>query len=103
MSITFTKRVSLDFLGDEYKGSYIDFKAIPVKNYKAIQDDIKNLEGNDNNTFGYMQNLLETNFIGGKLVQGEKEIGLAAENIGDLPGNAFLDCYKSMMGTPDPN
>lgn len=36
--IVIKKKVSLGFLGDEYKDAYITFRSMPIKDYSAVMD-----------------------------------------------------------------
>ena len=40
MAIVIRKKVSLDFLGEEYKGAELYFRAIPMKDYEQMMDEL---------------------------------------------------------------
>lgn len=43
------KRVSLDFLGDEYKDASITFRSMPIPDYEVIASEIKNVKDGEAN------------------------------------------------------
>ena len=57
--IVIKKRVSLDFLGEDYKEAYINFKSIPALDYEQIQEDTKKLEEGDKNSLTYIIGVLK--------------------------------------------
>jgi len=85
------KTFKLDFLGDGWKGSYIKFKALTVKDFKKVLDsvplDIEELEQDE--VLGAVDNaikLLKDNFIEGKGLGADgKKIDISKNDLEDLP------------------
>lgn len=94
------KRISLDFLGDEYSESYVVFQAIPMKEYEDIQNKTEAIqEANDNHAaMQFMFDLLSTRFIKGEIAQDGKLVQLKPEDLEDMPGEFFLGVMERMTG-----
>jgi hypothetical protein len=61
------KRVTLEFLGDEYKDAYLDFKSIPVGDYDKLIDEIKAAgEGDNKKANAAILKILKEYYLGGK-------------------------------------
>lgn len=101
--ITITKRVSLDFLGEEYGESYIIFNAIKVREFDEIQDKINSFNDDERKSFGYIKEQVAERFVSGKVFQAGKLQDITAEDLPDLPLDAFISCYKAMIGDISPN
>lgn len=85
MGLIIKKRVSLEFLGEEYKDSYLIVRAIGVGEY----DNLK----------GTVRDEVINRFVDGEIVQDGKLMPVTLDNIKDLPGEVFVEAYSSMIGT----
>lgn len=85
------KRVSLDFLGDEYEKSYVNVRAISVSEY----DEIKKSEKSVKDT-------VLDRFVSGEIDQNGKMTELTRENLEELPGEVFVEAFNQMLGKIDP-
>lgn len=103
MSIVVTKRISLEFLGDEYKEGYIKVKSIPLKEYATLQDEIKKVEEDNTKALAYIRVLIKAQFIEGKIPQGTETVDLTAENLDELPGEVFVEVMGQLSGKVSPN
>lgn len=100
--ITIKKRVSLDFLGDEYKDSYLVFKGIAVKDYPELMKMTKAVGEDGAKSIDLIREQLTSRFIEGR-VQGDNGLEeVTADNLSDLTADVFLKCYQVISGTPDP-
>lgn len=96
--IVIKKRVSLDFLGEEYKEAYITFKSIPIKDYSDILKQVNDL-GNDNiKSVEFALSTLKKQFVEGKFPVNDKLDSIDAEDIGDLNQDAALECFEILTG-----
>lgn len=96
--IKIKKRVSLDFIGEEYKDSYLVFNSIAVKEYEGLQKSIKAIEGDDEKALPFITEQLKSRFIEGK-VDGQ---AVTADDLEDLPGDVFIECFNQIRGQLDP-
>ncbi len=95
------KRVTLEFLGDEYKESFLDFKSIPVGDYDKLIDEIKEAgEGDNNAANAVILKLLKTYYIGGKFPndKGILEELDSPDELNGLDKDAILECFGKMTG-----
>lgn len=93
------KKVSLDFLGDDYKDSHIILRSISVKEYDVYSDQAKSLEeGDDKKSVRLIVDQLKSHFIEGK-VQGED---LKAEDLEELDVLGVIEIFKQFTGQVDP-
>lgn len=94
MGLVIKRRVSLDFLGEEYKDSCIVFKAIPVVEYQKV---LKNAEeiGEDNaKSITFILETLKKYFIEGKF-QGT---ALIKEDLDSLDVESAVKCFEVLSG-----
>lgn len=91
MTLIIRKKVSLEFLGDEYKDSYIIAKAISLDEFNILKK--------SDETIG---ELVKTRIIEGKIKQDNQDIDITKENAGELPGEVFTYIWTVLTGI-DPN
>lgn len=91
--IIIKKKVTLDFLGDHYKESYITFKAIPVVEYAELIKKADEAEDNQKSMLQIIQTL-EKYFIDG-IFEGQK---LAVEDIKQFDGATILKSFEALTG-----
>lgn len=89
--IVIKKTIDLDFLGEEYKGSFLTFKAIPIGEFKKLtasvpEDGAKAVE--------LILNVLKDKFVVGKF-QGED---VAKEDLDQLDVETTTECFKLLTG-----
>lgn len=80
------KKVSLDFLGDEYKDSYLIFRSI-------------SLDELDNALKGTVREETLKRFIEGEIAQEGELVKVTKENLTELPGEVFLHVFSELTGT----
>jgi len=90
--IIIKKKVSLEFLGDEYKDSFITFRSIPIGEYQELVEKIDEVE--DNKSLSEITKILEKYFVEG-LFDGQK---LAKEDINQFDGETVLKCFETLTG-----
>ena len=101
--IVIRKRLSLDFLGDEYKDSYLVFRSIPVADFTPMIKKIKEIGENSVKAYPVVLQYLKDYFIEGEVFDGEKLSKVVADDIDGLDGEAVLVCFGRITGSqPDP-
>lgn len=90
------KRVSLEFLGDEYKDAYIDFKSIPVPDYPQLLEEI-NKSKQPNST---ILDILKTYYVNGKFpnAEGNLEDLDSKDELDALDKDTLLECFGKITG-----
>lgn len=95
------KRVTLEFLGDEYKDAFIDFKSIPVGDYDKLIDEIKAAgDGDNQKANSVILGILKEYYLGGKFPneQGTLEELDSKDELDGLDKDALLECFGKMTG-----
>lgn len=102
--IVIKTRVSLDFLGEDYKDGFIVLKSIPTKELDAIQDKAATIEEEDVKANGeFIKNEVKSRLIDGSIPQDGKSVSITEDNIEDLPPVVFSRCFERLMGKVSPN
>jgi len=89
MALVIKKRVSLEFLGDEYKDSYIIVGSISVGDYDKLGEKT-------------VKQVVSERFIEGEIQQDDGKIKITKENLDQLPGEVFVEAFGAMTGAADP-
>lgn len=103
MTIVVTKRISLEFLGDEYKEGYIVLKSIPLKEYESLQKDLSSIGEKGTEAVAYIKKFIAGRFIEGKIPQGAEMVDLTTDNLEELPAEVFLEAMATLSGKTSPN
>lgn len=96
--IVIKKRVSFDFLGEEYKDSYVDFQRIPVSDFEAIQKEMEEVKKNKLSSFSVVLGVIKKYFISGKFINDDKLEDISAEDLEGLDAESVLRCFSLMTG-----
>lgn len=88
MSLVIKKRVSLDFLGDDYKDSYLILRAMSVQEYDSLENDKKQT----------VKDAVCERLIEGQINQDGSLIKITQENIKELPGDVFVKAWGAILG-----
>lgn len=100
--IVIKKRVSLDFLGDEYSDSYLVFRGIAVREYPELMKRTQQLGEDGAKSIELIRTELTERFIEGKVKVDGSLVEVTKEDLADLTADVFLVCYQTIAGTPDP-
>ena len=92
------KRVNLDFLGEEYKDSYLYLKALAVKEYPALQAEIDKVEKDQAQALPFIVEQIKSRFLDGK-VEGKD---ITAEDLDDFSADVFMECFSQIRGNISP-
>jgi len=92
------KRVNLDFLGEEYKDSYLYLKALAVKEYPELQAEIDKVEKDQAQALPFIVEQIKSRFLDGK-VEGKD---ITAEDLDDFSADVFMECFSRIRGNISP-
>lgn len=92
------KKISLGYLGEQYKDSYIIYSAIPFKDYEIIMTNAEKIGDDNIASIKFMQNVLTEHFISGNF-QGKD---LTKDDVLDFDGETIINSFKLIAGEPDP-
>lgn len=102
------KKIPLDGLGEEYKGSYLKFESIPFNSYDTIAKKGDELQNKDvkEKTFGslaFIGEQLTSRFIDGEIVIDGEKTKVTKADLLELPGDTLIECFNALMGKISPN
>lgn len=94
--IIIKKRVTLDFLGEDYKADYLVFKSIPIDEYDTI---MAKEPGDNKEALNFIKETLASRFIEGRF----QEQDVTKEDIGKFDAEVITSCFAVLTGQkPDP-
>ena len=95
MAIVIKKKVSLDFLGEEYKDAYLEFQSIPLKDFDEMGDRLQNAEANGEKPNAIILEILKKYFVDGKFPGMDK---LVASDLDGLDATTAVQCFATFTG-----
>lgn len=102
MPIQIKKRISLDFLGEEYKEAYLEFNSVTMREYPALVKQSRELGENAEESIKFVQSFLTERFVGGKFPQGGEVKDVSKEDLLDFDADVFFQCFQSLTGQVSP-
>lgn len=99
MAIVIKKRISFEFLGDEYKNGYITFKSMPVSEYEGYLAELDKTKEDQQASLKLLLATLVKYFVEGKFPndKGELEV-FTAEEINQFDGPTLLNVFAEFSG-----
>jgi len=97
-NIVIKKRISLDYLGEEYAKGYIDFKSISIREVEAKIDELEAVGEDNKQALKIMIELLEKQFITGQFFINEKSEEITKEDIKDFDVNSIMKFFGVLSG-----
>lgn len=95
--IVIKKRISLDFLGEEYKDAYLEFKTIAMKDYQKYID--KSQDNKDEKkAVDFIIGTLQELFISGKFPEDDTLFDVEPTQLEDFDVNTILTVFKILTG-----
>lgn len=94
------KRVTLEFLGDEYKEAFIDFKSVPVGDYDKLIESVKAGQDDNKKANKIILGILKQYYISGQFPNedGVLENLDSEDELENLDREALLQCFGKMTG-----
>ncbi len=103
MEIVIKRKITLEFLGEDYKDAYLVFKAIPVNEYTNIQNELKKAEADNTNGLETLQNLLGSYFVSGEFPNPDGELEkVTKEDIGKFDAEVLFVVLDTIKGNLTP-
>jgi len=93
-NIVIKRKVTLEHLGEEYKDSYLTFKALPVIEYKDLVSRVEKVDGDNEKAMIEILAILEKYFVDG-VFDGEKVV---KEDIKQFDAETILKCFETLTG-----
>lgn len=92
--IVIKKRITLEFLGDEYKDDFLVFKSIPLKAYEELIPKLEKMSEDSVKSVALIKQILEDNFIEGTF-QNEP---VNKEDLADFDMETLVKCFGLFTG-----
>lgn len=98
--IKFKKKVTLEFMGDEYKDSYIELESIPMGELEELVNAAKDHDGDENRSeaLSFMRTAVEKRFLGGSVSQDGKMVDVTLDDVKTLPAEVFIEAFQQIVG-----
>lgn len=102
------KRVSLEFLGEDYKDGYLVFRSIPTRDYEDLMVKVKEKEDKQEESIGLLVDVICNYFLEGKFPVDGKLEDLTKEDVSEIDKETTIKCFQILTGqdlsedTPDP-
>lgn len=95
--IVIKKRVSLEFLGEDYKDAYLDFQSIPLKEYDKYVNMAKDKD--EVKATNLVLDTLKEKFIGGKFPDENGELfDIEKSQIEEFDITVAIQAFKILTG-----
>lgn len=94
MPIVIKKKVSLDFLGEDYKDAYLVFRSLPLKDYEELSHKIDEAQQNEVAS-KFILNVLKEYFVRGSFPDMET---VTKEDLDGLDIDTVLKCFSVFTG-----
>ena len=99
MAIVIKKRVSLDFLGEEYKDAYLIFRSIPIKDFEALQNEIQGIDQDNAKSISFIFNKLKEYFISGEFPDESGKLQpVTSDDLDELDQVTTVRCFQALSG-----
>lgn len=92
--IVIKKKVSLDFLGDEYKDAFLTFQSIPLKDFDELSKEVETAE-KEKRAASFILDALKKYFVEGSFPGIEE---LTADDLDGLDQQSVLKCFTIFTG-----
>ena len=99
MAIVIKKRVSLEFLGEEYKDAELVFKSIPVLDYGDIQKSLDQYKEDNNKALSLIIETLQKYFVSGKFPNETGQLAdVTKDDLTGLDAESTIKCFTIFTG-----
>ena len=99
MAIVIKKRVSLDFLGEDYKDAYLVFQSIPAGDFDELLPQLKNPKEGDDNSSKLLLDLLKKYFIKGEFPDDDGKLStVESDDLTGLDLTSLVKCFQLFTG-----
>src|SRR4026207_1680753 len=97
--IVIKKKVSLEFLGEEYKEAYLVFKSIPAVDFDEVTAKLKTIEDKQEGSMTFILDILKKYFLKGEFPDDDGKLQpVTAEDLDGLDPTGIIQCFKIFTG-----
>lgn len=94
VKIVIKKRVGLEFLGDEYKDSYLIFRSLSIAEYEKLLDKMEGIGEDGKRSLAIVLDVLTTQYIEGKFL-GED---VSKDDLKQFDLETMTKCFQIFTG-----
>lgn len=94
MAIVIRKRISFEFLGEEYANAYLDFQSIPVGDYESLVASVQEAE-KTNKSVSFILTTLKKYFVAGVFPDIDE---VTKDDLDGLDQESVLRCFEKLTG-----
>lgn len=99
MSLLIKKTVKLDFLGEDYKDSYLTFRAIPIKDFEKIQEETEKIGDDGKKSIAFISEKLSEYYVSGKAANESGVLeDVTKDDLGNLDQVSVVKCFEVLTG-----
>lgn len=96
--IVIKRKIALDFIGEEYKDCYLEFKTIPMKDYERYVG-LASENKDADKAVGFITNTLQELFVSGKFIDENNEpFDVKKDELGDFDMSVMITVFKTLTG-----
>lgn len=104
MGLVIRKKITCEFLGDEYKEAYLIFKVIPIAEVASVQEGLPKGDTDEAKVAAIpkMLELLKKYFIEGKFPDEKGELEeVKAEDLDNMNAELAIHCFQGLSGVSE--
>lgn len=98
MKIVIKKQISLEFLGEAFKDSYLTFRTMPLREYEELLPTIEGIGDDGKKSLNLIKKVLEEHFIEGKFENQE----VTKDDLQEFDLDTLTKCFQMFTGQADP-
>lgn len=102
MALVVHKRITLEFLGEDYAEGYLVLQSVPMSEYGELVKASEKLAGDGLKSLQFIQDQVVSRFVEGKFPSDGKLVDLTKDNLPELPGEVFVEAMTQLMGSLSP-
>lgn len=92
--IVIKKKISLEFLGEDYKDDYLVFKSLSVSEYEGLLDKLEAVKEDGKKSLQFISEILDKQFLEGQF-QNEK---VEKQDLKDFDLETLTQCFELFTG-----
>jgi hypothetical protein len=101
--IVIKKRISLEFIGEEYADGYFIFKSIPLSEYDKLTSDLDSIKDDNKKAIPFILAVLKDHFVEGKFPNDANELEeIGADDLEGIDQPTCLEIFQRLTGQGDP-
>lgn len=96
--IIIKKKVTLEFLGEDYEDSYLVFRSISIQEFPALMKKVEAASDDNVKSLSAMIDMLQDHFVEG-IFDKQK---VSQDDLGKFDAETIIKCFELLTGQADP-